>query len=268
MSQNQKRLFYVVFFDLCFLLPQWGSELKFVTMIAMKKFIIYFLLATLTLIVCGYSLLLIGKSRTFQFFGSIVSRIDTSERVVALTFDDGPEIYTNQVLDELAKKQVKATFYVVGNRLEAYPEIGKRIIEEGHELGNHSYSHQRFLLKPQSFIDHEIQTTNTLIRKAGYTGTIMFRPPNGKKLFDLPWYLSKHDIETIMWDVEPDTFATTTDALVQYALANTKPGSIILLHPSCKNCNSARAAITKIIDILTKQGYKFVTISELLSLRN
>lgn len=233
----------------------------------MKKFITYFLLAILILVVCGYGLLQISKSRTFQFFGSIVNRVDTEEKVIALTFDDGPETHTNEILNVLQEKQIKATFYVIGERLQENLEIGKRIVDEGHELGNHSYTHQRFLLRPQSFIDSEIQKTNELIRGAGYEGVITFRPPYGKKLLGLPWYLNKHNIETIMVDVEPDTYGTTSDFFVEYTVANTKAGSIILLHPFCETCIEQRKAVPLIIDALKEKGYTFVTVSELLSKR-
>lgn len=145
--------------------------------------------------------------------------------------------------------------------------IGKHIADEGHELGNHSYTHQRFLFKPQSFIDSEIQKNNQLIRETGYGGAITFRPPYGKKLLGLSWYLSKHDIETIMADVEPDTYGTKSDFFVQYTVENTKAGSIILLHPFCETCSEQRKAIPLIIDALKEKGYTFVTISELLSRR-
>lgn len=233
----------------------------------MKKFIIYTLLTVCILIVCGYCLLQVSKSRTFQFFGSIVNRIDTEEKVIALTFDDGPETYTNEVLDVLQDKQIKATFYVIGERLQENLEIGKRIAYEGHELANHSYTHQRFLFKSLSFIDSEIQKTNQLIRETGYEGTITFRPPYGKKLLVLPWYLNKHNIETIMVDVEPDTYGTTLDFFVEYTITNTKAGSIILLHPFCETCSEQRKAVPLIIDALKEKGYTFVTVSELLSRR-
>jgi len=233
-----------------------------------KKILISALISIFVLLVACYGLFLISKSRTFQFFGEIVARVDTNEKVVALTFDDAPTEYTEPVLKTLKEKQVKATFFAIGSNLEKYPEIGKDIAQQAHEIGNHSYSHQRMLLKSQSFIDHEIQKTNTLIRQTGYEGEIFFRPPNGKKLFGLPWYLYQHGIKTIMVDIEPDTYGNTTDFFVTYTLENTKPGSIILLHPFCEGCNSQREAISKIIDGLKAKGYRFVTVSELLTYKN
>jgi chitin deacetylase len=233
-----------------------------------------FLLFVFILFLLGYGLLQLSKSRTFQFFGGLTEHVAIKEKVVALTFDDAPTEYTESVLKTLQEGHIKATFFVIGSNLEAYPQIGKAIATQGSEIGNHSYSHQRFLLKSQSFIDEEIQKTNNLIRQTGYKGEILFRPPNGKKFIGLPWYLHQHNIKTIMWDVEPDTYAgdgsektgsLTSNFIVDYTLQHTKPGSIILLHPFCKSCSADRDAISKIIVGLRKKGYRFVTVSELLT---
>lgn len=213
----------------------------------------------------AYGLFLVSRSRTFQFFGEIVPRVETSEKVVALTFDDGPTEYTTEVLNMLADKNVKATFFVMGKELENKLQIGRDIALSGHELGNHSYSHQRMWFKSQAFISEEIESTNRLIREAGYTGVIHFRPPYSKKLFGLPWYLKQNNIKTIMVDVEPDTYGTTSEFMVNYTLENTKPGSIILLHPFCTSCTAQRNAIDGIVDGLHAHGYQFVTVSELLN---
>lgn len=224
----------------------------------------------LSLLIITASLVLfqISKSRTFQFFGGITSRVETDQKVVALTFDDAPSTKTQEVLYILKEKQVKATFYEIGKGIEQFPSEAKAIVDAGMEVGNHSYSHKRFLLKSLSFVDYEIQKTNKLIRDSGYQGEVTFRPPNGKKLFALPWYLRKHDIKTIMWDVEPDTYvAGEPEAIVKYTLDHVQPGSIILLHPFCDiECAADRAALPKIIDGLKEKGYAFVTINELLKL--
>jgi chitin deacetylase len=236
------------------------------------KIVVFTLGVFLILFLSGYGLLQLSKSRTFQFFGGLVSHVDTEKKVVALTFDDAPTEYTMPVLKTLRDKHVRATFFAIGSNLEQYPQIGKEIVAQGHEIGNHSYSHPRFLLKSQAFIDSEIQQTDTLIRQTGYKGEILFRPPNGKKLIGLPWYLHTHHMKTITWDVEPDTYASADSEaggsdshfLVRYTLQHTTPGSIILLHPFCKSCTADREAIAKIIDGLRTKGYTFVTVSELI----
>jgi chitin deacetylase len=237
------------------------------------KFIVFLLVTSLFLMINAWLLLQISKSRSFQFFGGITNRVKTGQRVVALTFDDAPSPYVDEVLKILAAKKVKATFYTVGAGIKDYPEETKKIVQAGHELGNHSYSHQRILAKSSSFIDSEIQQTNTLIRESGYQGEITFRPPYCKKLLSLPWYLKQHDIKTITCDVEAETYAGNLTGeekakfLIDYTVKKTKPGSIILLHPLCQSCSPTRQAIGEIIDQLKEQGYSFVTVNELLELK-
>jgi peptidoglycan-N-acetylglucosamine deacetylase len=235
----------------------------------MNKKITTVLVATILIITSGCLLLFqLSKSRTFQFFGGLTNRVETSQKVVALTFDDAPNLRTQNVLDILKQKQIKATFYEIGNEIEKYPDLAKAIVSDGMEVGNHSYSHKRFYLKSQFFIDSEVQKTNKLIKDSGYQGEITFRPPNGKKLFGLPWYLHQHNIRTITWDVEPDTYvAGNSEEIVNYTLDRVRPGSIILLHPFCeKECAADREALPKIIDGLKEKGYTFVTINELMKL--
>jgi peptidoglycan/xylan/chitin deacetylase (PgdA/CDA1 family) len=166
----------------------------------------------------------------------------------------------------LSENDVRATFYAIGKSLETHPDEAKAIVKQGNELGNHSYSHKRFILKSQSYIKHELEKTDSLIRDAGYIGEITFRPPNGKKLFGLPFYLGQKDIKTIMWDLEPDTyFPGNAKLIMKNIFENTRSGSIILLHPFCrKACEADRDALPEIIGGLKERGYAFVTISELL----
>jgi peptidoglycan-N-acetylglucosamine deacetylase len=223
-------------------------------------------LSIILLLVVLYGLFQISKSRTFQFFGELIYRVNTNSKVVALTFDDAPSEYTDRVIAILKEKNIKATFYTIGQNIEKYPNQAKELVSQGHELGNHSYSHDRLVLKSPSFISREVDKTSELIRSVGYSGEITFRPPNGKKLFILPWYLSMHNVKTIMWDVEPDTYvAGKPDKIIQYTIQNTKPGSIILMHPFCgTECEADREALPVIIDQLKADGYRFVTVNQLL----
>jgi chitin deacetylase len=243
-------------------------------MIVQKKTLLVLSGVTLLIALLMYLIFQLSKSRTFQFFENLTSKLDTKDKVIALTFDDAPSPQTRTVLEILTSKNVTATFYMVGQNIEKFPMEAKDIADAKMELGNHSYSHHRMIFKSLSFIDSEVQKTTSLIRKTGYTGEITFRPPNGKKLFLLPWYLQRHNIKTIMWDVEPDTYASSTQEgkdkttfLINYVSNNTKPGSIILMHPFCDKCVSDRDALPIIIDTLQQRGYRFVTVSELLSLK-
>lgn len=236
----------------------------------MNKYLkIFLIILTILLVVIAalYGTYKLMNSRTYQVFGTLLTRVDTDEKVIAITFDDAPTAYTEEVLDVLKQKQVPATFYAIGQQIEEYPDLAKQIVAAEHELGNHTYSHQRMIFKSQDFIDSEVQTTNRLIRDAGYEGEITFRPPNGKKLLGLPWYLSKHDIKNIMWDVEPETSGSTAESFVSNAVENVRPGSVILLHPLCDTCGEQRKALPLIIDALQAEGYTFVTVADLLKKR-
>lgn len=153
-----------------------------------RKFII---LATTIILFAGAGIGTreLSNSRTFQFFGNLVHKVETEQKVVALTFDDGPTHYTEEILSLLAELDVQATFFVTGRELAENPEAGAMVVEAGHELGNHSWSHQRMVFKSPGFIRDEIQRTNEQIRAASHQGPIHFRPPNGKKLLLLPRYL-------------------------------------------------------------------------------
>ena len=133
----------------------------------------------------------------------------------------------------------------------------------------HTYSHKRMVFKTPGFIAREIERTDALIRASGYTGAITFRPPYGKKLLTLPWYLSRHGVTSVTWDLEPDTYFPGDAARIEdYVLARAAPGSIILLHPLCgQACAADRAALPGIIKGLKARGYSFVTVSQLLALR-
>jgi chitin deacetylase len=235
----------------------------------MKKRI---LIATVLVIGSLITLWQISRSRTFQFFGELVPRVNTTQKVVALTFDDGPTKQgTSDILAILDQHQVHATFFLIGAELEKDIEQGRRIVAAGHELGNHSYSHERMLLVSPSFVRNEIETTDRLIKETGYQGEITFRPPYGKKLFTLPYYLSRTGRKTITWDVEPESYpeiAANSDKIVEHVLAKVQPGSIIILHVMYSSGNKSRAAVKGIIEGLKAQGYSFKTVSELIALKS
>lgn len=221
-----------------------------------------------------FGLYYLVNARNFQFFGGLTSRVDTEQKVVALTFDDGPSDATAEILAILAERQAKGTFYLIGMNIEAYPQQARDLVAAGMELGNHTYTHPRMIGKSQAVIASEVTSTNELIRAAGYEGDITFRPPFGKKLIGLPWYLRQSGIKTIMWDVEPDTYAETeaddqrrAAMLTEYTLANVRPGSIVLMHPFWGYGTADRLALGQIIDGLQAQGYELVTVSELLELQ-
>ncbi len=210
----------------------------------------------------------LSKARSFQLFGKIVSRVETSDPVVALTLDDGPTLrYTRDILSLLDEKDVKATFFLTGKEMEEVPALARDIAQRGHQIGNHSYSHSDMTLSSMSTVREEIERTDAAIRAAGYQGEIYFRPPYGKKLVTLPWYLWQAGRTTITWDVEPESYADIAEdanAMTEHVIQNTKNGSIILLHAMYRSREATRQALPAIIDGLRQRGFQFVTVSELM----
>jgi len=210
----------------------------------------------------------VSKSKRFQFVGNLIDRVETTEKVVALTFDNGPTKHkTKEILNILDEAEIKATFYLVGSSIAQNIQETKDIIAKGHEIGNHSYTHQRMVLKSYRFIADELEKTNQLITQAGYRNEIRFRPPYGKKLFSLPYYLNNKNITTVTWDVEPETYLdknASANDITKYVVQNTKPGSIILLHVMFKSRGNSLAAVPLIVQQLKDKGYRFVTVSELI----
>ncbi|MNY01078.1 Peptidoglycan-N-acetylglucosamine deacetylase [compost metagenome] len=228
---------------------------------------------SLFLVLAALAAVLIGvhffsKSRTTQLFGGIIARVETERPVVALTFDDGPSVrFTPDVLTILRERGVKATFFLTGKETEENLPQARMIVSEGHQLGNHSYTHSNMMFMGPARIREEIERTDAAIRAAGYEGEIMFRPPYGKKLLTLPWYLSRHDRKTIMWDVEPESFPDVADdaaALASHVIEQTRNGSIIIMHVMYRSREVSRQALPLIIDSLRQRGFEFVTVAQLL----
>src|SRR5688500_12875408 len=163
----------------------------------MKKIVI----AVVLLFAVLWGIRTLGRSRTFQLFGEIVPRVETDRKVVALTFDDGPQSDTvDGILASL--EDTKATFFVCGAEIEKHPAAAAKLVAAGHELGNHSWSHHRMWFKSPAFIREELERTDGVIRAAGHRGPIHVRAPYCKKLVGLPWYLAKNNRIHITFDVE------------------------------------------------------------------
>lgn len=203
------------------------------------------------------------NARDYQLFGKITSHIDTTDKVVALTFDDGPAKNVSAILTLLDDYDAKATFFLIGKNIEENLEEGKKIVNAGHQIGNHTYSHKRMVFKSPTFYKNEIEKTDELIKSIGYSEIPPVRPPYGKKLMGFPFYLSKTNRATITWNLEPDSFYSTPDEKINYVKEYIQPGSIILMHPMYDNTDNELQAIEGILQSLSEDGYRFVTIKEL-----
>jgi peptidoglycan/xylan/chitin deacetylase (PgdA/CDA1 family) len=226
-------------------------------------------LAVASTLLVAWSAWKLSNARTLQLFGGIVPRVETAEPLVALTLDDGPSAgHTDEVLAILGEHDVKATFFLIGRKIQDNPGETQRLVAAGHEVGNHSLTHPRMIGKSLGFVQQQIEQTDALIRAAGYDGPVHFRSPYGKKLLVLPYYLWRTGRLNIFWDVAPEGYREVRadpQRIVDYVLAETRPGSIILMHVMAPSRRTSREALPGIIQGLKDQGYRFVTVSELLA---
>jgi peptidoglycan-N-acetylglucosamine deacetylase len=213
-------------------------------------------------------LILVSLPPVQAFFG--VSRVATQAKVVALTYDDGPyPPYTQQLLAILQRNQVKATFYEIGQRIQAHPQVARQVFLAGHELGNHSYSHQSMWLRSPEFLANEIDSTNRLLKAAGVTSPPSFRPPWGRRLLMLPYLLHQRGERLVIYDVDSvDYGAPNVEFIVNNVVNQVQPGSIVLMHDGGGDRSKTVAAAEIIIQRLRAKGYQFKTISELFSLQS
>lgn len=184
--------------------------------------------------------------------------IKTDRKIVALTFDDGPGYEsTDRILNTLKRHDVKATFFVLGSKVEQNPEMLKKIHNEGHEIASHSYSHPNLTKLKKEEVTQQLKQTNTAIKNTVGTDTIYLRPPYGaynKEIEDT----SKQKI--ILWNVDSQDWQLRDGEKIKvHVLGNLSPQSIVLFHDIY---DSSADAVEKIIPELKKQGYEFVTTSQ------
>jgi Predicted xylanase/chitin deacetylase len=204
-----------------------------------------------------------------QIFGTAVRHFDTAEKVIALSFDDGPNPETTEnILALLSEYNASATFFMLGKNAEKYPDIVKKVIESGNEIGNHTYSHERMTYKSPDFIKNEIEKTDSLLREFGYEKSIPFRTPYGHKLLFLPYYLMKTDRTHYLWDVELNDWESPPPHEVYTGFVNQMSnGSIVLLHDGYPFEYESRDAVLGyvriILDYCAENVIKVVSIGEL-----
>lgn len=206
-----------------------------------------------------------------QLYGRFPYRGNTDEKVVALTFDDGPnEPFTSQLLDTLKKYEVPATFFLVGKNVQKYPETAKRIAREGHTIGNHSLNHQfwRYFAQP-SFKNEIVRTQDIITQTTGRTPRL-FRPPWLQRNPALFGTLKQLGIVPVSGEFcHPlEVFQVVAEHIAHSTLAKIRPGSIIIFHDGhdAKGGNRRQTikAVKLVIEALKKQGYAFTTVDKLL----
>jgi peptidoglycan-N-acetylglucosamine deacetylase len=195
--------------------------------------------------------------------------VPTTEKVIALTFDDGPwPETTEQILATLKQEKVKATFYMIGQPLKSFPEIGKKVLTEGHAIANHTLHHWYHKMSPL-VAQREIEDTAKIIKEVLNVETAYFRPPGGALNNGLVAYAQKHNQSVNMWSVDSGDShpkRPTPEAMLKTVIAGATPGGIVLMHDGGGSHTNTAKALPHIIAKLRAQGYKFVTIPELLEI--
>jgi peptidoglycan-N-acetylglucosamine deacetylase len=185
---------------------------------------------------------------------------------IAMTFDDGPSPETTpRLLDILKQRNIKATFFMIGQNAERNPEIVKRILADGHEIGNHSWTHPQLAKLPDDRVTEEItKTQNAITNASGYTPKLL-RPPYGSITGrQKEWIENQFGLSVILWSVDPfDWKRPGASVIQQRILAGARPGAIILSHDIHKQTVDSMPAT---LDALAAKGYKFVTVSQLIAM--
>ncbi|MEH2405763.1 polysaccharide deacetylase family protein [Nostoc sp.] len=206
-----------------------------------------------------------------RFQGAIVesAKLTPEQKVIALTFDDGPwPESTAQVLDILKKNQIKGTFFLIGQNVKNNPGLVKREIAEGHVIGNHTWHHWYQFFNPQAAA-YEINHTADLIYQVTGIKTNLFRPPGGIMHNGVAAYARNSKYAIILWSSDSvDYSRPAVPKLINNVFRKAKPGGIVLMHDGGGNRSKTVQALPEIIANFRKQGYSFVTIPELLEMQD
>ncbi|GGG16273.1 polysaccharide deacetylase family protein [Paenibacillus aceti] len=212
----------------------------------------------------------VPKNRAYyESRGDIVWEVPTQDKFIALTFDDGPDAkLTPQILELLEKYDAKATFFVVGERVKRYPELVKKELAAGHEVGNHSFRHPPFDQLSHSSIKDELEQTQQVIFQTTGHKAVLFRPPGGVYNDNIIQLTKQNNLQLILWSWHQDTkdwAAPGVNKIVRKVLDNAHNGDIVLMHDFVYHSSQTPEALKIILPELKKRGFSFVTVSELLS---
>jgi len=183
------------------------------------------------------------------------------QKCIALTFDDGPMSSTSKLLKILAKRKVKATFFLIGQNVKAHPSLVRQELAAGHEIGNHSYTHADLAAASASKVRSELSKTQSAIHKAAGITPVLMRPPGGATDSTVTSITRKMKLAQILWAVDPKDWRDRNTKLVERrVVGGARRGYIILMHDIHP---TTVAAVPNIIKRLAAKGYVFVTVSQL-----
>lgn len=205
----------------------------------------------------------------------------TKEKLIALTFDDGPGKFTLPILDFLKEHHIRATFFMLGDQIEEYPDIARQVIAAGHEVGNHTYTHFDYHLAKNSAperLEHELAQTEATLKRAAGIQTHVVRMPYG--YFNHTWLLpllKKHGYALVHWSFGEDWMAyrwqdpkaktgkivLTPDVMAEDYIRNAKPGAVFLFHDGGRHRERTLAAVKIVVQTLEAKGYRFIAADDM-----
>ncbi len=210
-----------------------------------------------------------------SLFPSFVWNINTSQKEIYLTFDDGPTPkVTDWVLHQLHQYNAKATFFCIGNNIDLYPEIFQRVISNGHSIGNHTYNHLKgWKTSSQEYTNNTKKTEALLTRhfesSESFSNNLsaqlkLFRPPYGKIKPSQSKVILKLGYNIILWDILSFDWdqSKSPEKCVTNVISKTKPGSIIVFHDSVKAFKNLEYALPKVLEYYSKKGFEFKAITK------
>ncbi len=210
----------------------------------------------------------------FGYQGDIVRRVKTDEKLVAITFDDGPtQEYTPKILDVLKAYDVQASFFLVGSHVKKYPEIAKRVHSEGHDIGNHTYTHINVPTSPAAAMSSQLLTTNIEIMKITGESPIYARPPRGMYDARFRRLAELMGMQVVLWSLSSQDWreSVTPARMHSQILKRVQPGDIILLHDGGNLLKAEGASRQRTVDVLPglieglrEKGYRIAPLSRLL----
>lgn len=215
----------------------------------------------------------VNSRKAYEKTGNVIWEVRTEEKMVAITFDDGPHpVFTPQILDILAKYHAKSTFFVAGNKVKRFPDVLKRQLKEGHEIANHTYNHIYSSNITSAKLTDELVQTDLIIQQiTGYKPTL-YRPVGGLYNDLIIDTAVKNGKQVILWswNMDPkDWKSPPADRISRIITKGVRPGNIILLHDwigtESSQTSQSVLALEQMMKFLYENGYECVTVSELLN---
>lgn len=218
-------------------------------------------------VVCFLSLLIVSfLPRISALPIGVYHNHANDENKIALTFDDGPHPrYTIEILKILDEYKIPATFFFVGENVSYYPEAARKVVEAGHEIGNHTFSHPCVKKQSEEEFRKELRRCEETIQKVTGAKPTLFRPPQGSWNTQVYEIARENGYSVILWDIDTLDWAhTPSNKISDYVMSNVKSGNIILMHDYHSGKCTTIDALRSFIPQLLEKGYRFVTVSELI----